>query len=293
MTNFRRAREDDLSHVYEIFYENEVGETSSPPPSDAGLMAYFRHVLGTGMMYVAERDGRVAAFAGSIARGNVRYLTDLFVRTAVQSSGLGQALLRHVLPADGRIHCTCSSTDPRALALYIRSRMQPQWPHLNLRLNEPLSDLPTSDVEVVEAHADDPALARWDTEIGGRPRPEEYAYWVREQRAVSLWFRRRGDTVGYGYARLGAGTLYYPQACTLGPIGARTPEDAVVCVAAAAGWASRRAEVLRIDLPGPHPALAPLLAAGFRIVYVETFLSTAPAPFFDARRYVASGSSLF
>ncbi len=293
MTNFRPAYKDDLAQVYEVFYKNEIGEAPGPPPLDAGLMAYFRHVLRTGTMYVAERDGGVVAFAGSIARGDVRYLTDLFVRPAAQSTGLGQTLLRHVLPADGRVHGACSSTDPRALALYIRSGMRPRWPHFNLRLNRPLGDLPVADVETVEARVDDPALARWDTETGGRPRPEEHEYWTREQRGVPLWFRRRGEVVGYGYARLGAGTLYYPQACTVGPIGARTPEDAVVCVAAAVGWASRRAEVLRIDLPGPHPALAPLLAAGFRIVYVETFLSTGPAPFFDARRYAASGSSLF
>lgn len=290
MTTFRPAREDDLAHVYDIFYENEVGEASGPPPSDAGLMAYFRHVLGTGTMYVAARDGRVMAFAGSIARGGVRYLTDLFVRPTAQSDGLGQTLLRYVLPADGRVHCTCSSTDPRALALYVRSGMQPRWPHINLRLNGPIGALPDIDVDTIEARADDPALVRWDTEIGGRPRPEEHDYWAREQRGVALWFRRRGEVVGYGYARLGGGTLYYPQACTVGPIGARTPENAVACMAAAVDWAGKRAEVLRIDLPGPHPALAPLLAAGFRIVYVETFLSTAP--FFDARCYVASGSSL-
>ncbi len=283
-------RRDPLAHVYDIFYENEVGEASGPLPPDAGLMAYFRHVLGTGTMYVAERDGQVVAFAGSIARGGVRYLTDLFVRPTAQSDGLGQTLLRYVLPADGRVHCTCSSTDPRALALYVRSGMQPRWPHINLRLNGPIGDLPDTDIDMVEARADDPMLVRWDTEIGGRPRPEEYDYWTREQRGVALWFRRRGEVVGYGYARLGGGTLYYPQACTVGPIGACTPENAVACVVAAVDWASKRAEVLRIDLPGPHPALAPLLVAGFRIVYVETFLSTAP--FFDARCYVASGSSL-
>ena len=32
------------------------------------------------------------------------------------------------------------------------------------------------------------------------------------------------------------------------------------------------------DVPGPHPCLAPLLDRGFRIVYVELFVSTAPRP---------------
>ena len=41
-------------------------------------------------------------------------------------------LRRRVLPQDERIYCTFSSTDPRALALYIRMGMRPQWPHFNL-----------------------------------------------------------------------------------------------------------------------------------------------------------------
>jgi hypothetical protein len=49
---------------------------------------------------------------------------------------------------------------------------------------------------------------------------------------------------------------------------------------------------VRIDVPGPHPALAPLLERGFQIVYVETFQSSAAAPFFDARCYIPSGSDL-
>ena len=116
---------------------------------------------------------------------------------------------------------------------------------------------------------------------------------MREQRAAPLWFRRQGTVVGYGYVRLGAGTIYSPQACTLGPIGARTPDDAGVCVLAAVAWAQSRAVVLCIDLPGQHPALAALLDAHFRITYVETFMSAAHTPFLDPRCYVGSGGTLF
>jgi hypothetical protein len=76
------------------------------------------------------------------------------------------------------------------LALYIRAGMRPQWPHFNLRLDGPLrTDPPPADVEIVEAGAGDPELARWDARIGGRPRPADHAYWVREQRGVPPWFR--------------------------------------------------------------------------------------------------------
>jgi hypothetical protein len=150
----------------------------------------------------------------------------------------------------------------------------------------------TPAIEIIEADPGDPALVRWDAQISGRPRPVDHLYWVREQRAVPLWFRRQGQIVGYGYIRLGAGTLWYPQACTLGPIGVRTPQDATDCVLAAVSWALQRAEVLRIDVPGPHPCLATLLERGFRIAYVDTFVSTTNTPFFDVQCYIASGDLL-
>jgi hypothetical protein len=53
-----------------------------------------------------------------------------------------------------------------------------------------------------------------------------------------------------------------------------------------------RANILHIDVPGPHPSLALLLKTGFRITYVETFVSSSPTPFFDPQCYIASRSDL-
>jgi GNAT superfamily N-acetyltransferase len=292
MTIFRPAHENDLRPMYEVFYQNEMYDSpDSPPPGDAP--PYMQHVLQTGTMYVAEQDGQVLAFAGAITRGNITFLTDLFVRPAQQSGQLGKTLLHAVLPQDDRVHCTMSSSDPRALALYIRAGMRPQWPHFALRLEKPAHDMPlTPAIEIIEAGPGDPALVRWDAQISGRLRPVDHMFWVREQRAVPLWFRRQGQIVGYGYIRLGAGTLRYPQASTLGPIGVSAPQDATDCVLASANWALQRAEVLRIEVPGPHPCLATLLETGFRIAYVDTFVSTTDAPFFDAQCYIASGGDL-
>ena len=292
MTIFRPAHEVDLRPMYEVFYQNEVLDNPHPPPP-GDTPSYMQHVLQTGTMYVAEQDGQVLAFAGAITRGNITFLTDLFVRPAQQSGQLGKTLLHAVLPQDDLVHCTMSSSDPRALALYIRAGMGPRWPHFALQLEQPAHNMPlTSDIEIIEADPGDPALVHWDAQISGRLRPVDHLYWVREQRAVPLWFRRQGQIIGYGYIRLGAGTLRYPQACTLGPIGVSTPQAATECVLAAVNWASQRAEVLRIDVPGPHPCLATLLETGFRIAYVDTFVSTTDAPFFDARRYIASGGDL-
>jgi len=292
MVIFRPAQEADLAQMHEVVYLNDVLGVSNPPPLD-NTPSNLRHIFQTGVSYIAEQDDHVLAYASAITRGEVTYLTDLFVRPEQQSSQLGRTLLSYVLPLDGRIHCTMSSTDYRALALYIRAGMHPAWPHFVLRLERPISaDFSTSKIEIVEASPDDSALIRWDAQMSGRERLQDHEYWIAMQQAVPLWFRRNGQTIGYGYVRLGAGSFWYPEGCTIGPLGVNTPEDAAECVLAAVNWASKRTNVLFINVPGPHPALAMLLTQGFHIAYVETFLSTASTPFFDPRCYIASGSDL-
>ena len=293
MTIFRPAREADLGPTYEVFYQNELLDNPQLPlPGD--IPQYLRHVLQTGMLYVAEQDGKVLAFGGAIIRGNISFLTDLFVLPDQQSGQLGKTLLRSVMPQDDLVHCTMSSSDPRALALYIRAGMRPQWPHFALRLEKSRYKMPPApDVEIIEADPGDPELVQWDARISGRLRPVDHQFWIREERALPSWFRRQGQIVGYGYVRLGAGTLNDPQACTLGPIGTSAPEDAPACVLAAVNFALQHAEVLYIEVPGPHPCLAPLLESGFHITYFDTFVSTAVTPFFDPRCYIASGGDLF
>lgn len=293
MTTIRRASAADLEAVYDVFYANEVAGEPDPPPRGKVSPGLW-HELRSGEMYVAEREGRVVAFAGAYRRGAVTFLADLSVQPAEQSGRLGTLLLRQAMPAEAPIRATMSSTDPRALALYVRAGMQPRWPHFCLQASTPYPDpLPRFDLEIVEASPGDAELVRWDAEIGGRPRQADHEYWVREKRAVPLWFRRQGDRAGYGYVRLGAGTLRHPDAVTIGPIGAYTPEDAVACVAAAVEWARPHAGVLCINVPGPHPSLSMLLAAHFHITYVETFLCTGAEPFCDGRRYLGADSSLF
>jgi GNAT superfamily N-acetyltransferase len=289
---FRVALEVDLRSMYEVFYQNEVHD-SSYPPTPGELPSYLRHILQTGQMYVTEEDGVVIAFAGAITRGTITFLTDLFVHPAHQSGQLGKTLLHSVLPQDALTHCTVSSSDPRALALYIRAGMHPHWPVFALQREKSTHKIPLpSEIEIIEADPHDPAFIHWDAQIGGRLRPVDHLYWVREQQAIPLWFRRQGQSVGYGYIRLGAGTLWHPHACALGPIGVTAPEDATDCVLAAVKKGMQEAEVLHIEVPGPHPCLAPLLESGFRISYVDTFVSTTATPFFDARCYIPSGGDL-
>jgi GNAT superfamily N-acetyltransferase len=290
----RLAQPGDLPAIYDIFYALEVGDDPDVPPRPAMLPDY-PHLLAHGELHVAEAGGEILGFAGVVLRGDIAYITDLFVREDRQSGKLGARLLRHaLLPHAGRVRFTVSSTDPRALNLYVRAGLRPHWPNFLLRGHAPsLSGLLVGDVAAEPGEPGEPELLAWDAEVSGRERAQDHAYWVREEGGVPLWFRRGGQTIGYGYVRLRAGTFYYPHAARVGPVGARSAALAPVCVAAAVRWAASRAAVLRMDVPGPHPALAPLLEAGFRIAYVETLVASAAELFFDPQRYLGSGGSLF
>lgn len=295
MNLIRSARESDLEAIYDVWYQTDVAPETAAPPARGDVPAYLLHVLQTGTLLVAEQEGRVVAFAGAVTRAGITFLTDLFVHPHQQSADLGKALLQRALPF-GLIHCTLSSSDPRALALYIRAGMAPQWPCFGLRLEQlsPSRQLASSDVEIGEVQPEDlQTLMRLDAQHSGRYRPEDHAFWIREEQAVPLWFRREEHVAGYGYVRLRGGTLWHPDACAIGPIGAGSVEDATACVLAAVRWAAERARVIRIEVPGSHSCLVPLLEQGFRLTYADTFVSSAPAPFCDARRYIPSGSDLF
>jgi GNAT superfamily N-acetyltransferase len=293
VTIIRPANEAELPSVFEVLYQNELLDNPQLPlPID--IPPYLSHVLQTGTLYVAEEDSRILAFAGAITRGDISFLTDLFVLPSSQSGKLGKTLLQTVLPQDNLIHCTLSSSDQRALALYIRAGMRPWWPHFALRIESPTQTWSLApEMEIIEADSSDLALLRWDARISGRPRPQDLQFWVREERAIPLWFLRRGRIVGYGYVRFGAENHSKSPSCTLGPMGADTPEDATACVLAAVHWALQRAGEIHIDIPGPHPCLTTLLERGFHIQSFDIFVSSASSLSFDARCYIASGGDLF
>jgi GNAT superfamily N-acetyltransferase len=290
----RSALAADLGLVADIFYDNQFAHDWACT-SRRGIPSLYQHELETGELYVAARGDEVVGFAGLIQRGRLAFLSDLFVRPAYQSSGIGTRLLRRLLPRAGYMCCTLSSADPRALALYARSGMLPRWPHFQLlgRLGD-LSPLPSGGVEVGDAVAGDSEVVGWDAEIGGRYRPEDHAYWLQRRAGAALWFTRRGERIGYGYVQAHSDDLPgEAQVATLGPIGVRALADALPCVGAAVGWARARYTIVRVGVPAPHPALAPLLRAGFRIAEVETFCSTTEDAVADVRRYLPSGGDLF
>jgi ribosomal protein S18 acetylase RimI-like enzyme len=293
--SIRTATPDDLPAIHLVWYATEtVGETDPPPLGEPH--PWLRHVLQTGMMLVAEQDGEVIGFAGVIDRGDLVFLTDLFVAPQTQSYGVGRALLDAILPRDGRALATIGSSDPRALALYIRSGMTPEWPDFLIHIERErwrAAARGLGGVHLIEATPMEADLLAWDAEIGGRSRPEEHGYWLEACAATAVWFERGGERIGYGYVRLAPETSLQPtDMAVVGPVGVRDAGDGAACVLAAAAWALERAPQAHLLVPGPHPALRPLLNAGGTIEYVETFLCSAPTCV-DATRYLPSDGTFF
>ncbi len=291
----RPATAAEVPLAGEIYYRNEIEGDPTPPPAPDHPLAWLAHVLATGRLLVAEdASGAIIAYAGSIVRGPVAFLTDLFVRPARQSGAIGQALLAAAMPVDGRLHCTTASTDPRAQALYTRAGMMPRRPHYWLRVwPEAVRRIPATGLTLDETPLDDPALLAWDARISGRERPQDFAWWRDGTGGAALWCRRGGERVGYAVAqRHTDASIYHPEMWTIGPVGAASEADAAACALAACAWAvASGAPLLRMSVPGPHPALAPLLEAGARINYVETYCASRD-DLFDPRRYISSGDML-
>jgi GNAT superfamily N-acetyltransferase len=258
----------------------------------------YSHEVDTGEMWLAELAGEAVGFAGLITRSGIGFLSEFFVDPRHQSAGVGRALLSRVLSSGARRYCTLSSTDPRALALYVRAGLHPQWPHFLLTgAAHRLEPIDASGARIQAARPDDPSLVEWDARIGGRRRPEDHGFWRSDLGALPIWVERAGRAVGYGYVRPRPPRAGEPASVVIGPIGSEAPADAAACVAAAVEWGRAHGEVIHAAVPGPHPALPALLAAGFRITYVETFAASSIDAFCDPRTYMPAagleGSTLF
>jgi GNAT superfamily N-acetyltransferase len=246
--------------------------------------AYVRHLLAHGRVVVAARDASVIGFGATRRLGRsdaaVSMLCDLFVDPGVQGSGCGRAMLSRLWPGTGR-RMTFSSLHAHALPLYARFGLDAWWPLLYLRGG--VSSLPPP--------------AGWEV---GSAVPAEVAAlelaWTGVDRSDDhrAWAGRPG----------GAGVLarYRGQVAAAGTVGGAEGEYGVIHLALApwAGAAEATAAVLavlaglepggglaRVCLPGPHPAVRPLLAAGWRVEEFDLFMASEPG-LLDPRRTVPS-----
>jgi GNAT superfamily N-acetyltransferase len=257
-TTIRAATVADLRAIRAI-----VDADEEPPDAAAGgfpeaLDAYYRFLIEHGEVLVALDGERAVGFGATIDTGRGVHLADLFVVRDRQGEGIGRRLLEGCY-LDRWPRTTFSSDDPRALPLYVRMGMAPLWPDLYVAGDARRLPAPAANLEVEPATPD--AVAALERDWIGVDRPLVHRYWAGQPADVPLVVRRAGRAIAAGHARSrlrGGGR--WMNTFLVAPD--EEPHDPTL---AALRWAADSEGRIGGCVPGPHPILPTLLAAGFRI----------------------------
>jgi GNAT superfamily N-acetyltransferase len=264
--DIRPATAADLPRIARVLAAN--GEPLEQPGVEG--YPYLAFLLGRGRVEVADADGVVVGFGSVIRVGEASMVTDLFVDPAHHGRGIGTALLSATL-GDAHPRMTFSSADPRAVPTYTRAGMHPSWESLYVRVEpEALARLPADAGLVAEAATVD-QIADHELALTGIDRRADFAFYaaqpdaagfvIRVGEAVAAVVLAHRDDEGHGRALAHATIAHDSDAAR---------------VAAAAFRAAANGESVWGCVPGPNPALAPLLEAGGRIVDRDTYCTSDP-----------------
>jgi GNAT superfamily N-acetyltransferase len=278
---YRPAGLDDLVACAGIWRDsiNDYTRRLNQPdiPDDlAAILRLYAHLQATDPagFVVAERpaDGgppAVVAFAASVRRESLWFLSMLFVLPEVQAAGLGRGLLSKVMPPPSEAAlATCTdSAQPISNGLYASFGIAPRMPLVRLvgvpERDGHLPELPRGIQAVPFGELDGPTASHLDDEVTAIDRATagfehlvDHRLVRAEGRVGFLYVDGNGRPLGYGYTseagRVGpVGTL---DAALLGPILGHLVN--VVMPRGAFG----------VWMPGDAgEAMAALLRAGFRI----------------------------
>lgn len=305
----RQATEEDLPACAPIWREalnDYMGRLSLPviPDELAPIRRLHAHLQRTDpeQFWVAARQAHAdpagpsatpIAFGAATRRGDVWFLSMLFVRPEDQGAGVGRAVLERLLPTDDAILATgTDSAQPISNALYAGLGMVPRMPLLGLvgRAERPdaLPELPAGVRPVpFEEIADGPPggdghrrlveeVDTIDREIAGFAHPEDHRFLRVEGRRAFLYLGPDGTALGYGYAS---------EVGRVGPIAVR---DGTL-LAPVLGHLLRAVQprgASAVWVPGhAGPAVVALLGAGLRLEGFPVLLCWN-RPFADFARYL-------
>ena len=267
--NVRPARVEDVPAMARILAVN--GEPMDWPDLPRLGWPYLEHLVERARTSVAVEGDDVVGFGGSVPIGgdDVRFVTDLFVDPTRQSRGAGRALLTSILDGSGG-RMTFSSTDDRALGLYVRAGMRPWWPLLYLEI--PVGGVGEADRGVETAPADVEETARRSAVWTGVDRTIDFAHYASLPEAAGFVVRDEGAVTAVGWARRERKRSdgRWLDHASIAPDADPVRTVLAILRAAAAG------ERLVTAVPGPHPVLAPLLERRARIAGRDQFCATDP-----------------
>jgi GNAT superfamily N-acetyltransferase len=277
--HIRPAASTDIDAIARVAVAaDQVEEWSGADP------AYTSHLLAHGRVVVAESGGSVTGFGATRQIGTgtraVTMLCDLFVDPRAHGQGIGGAMLA-VLWAGSSARMTFSSLHAHALPLYTRSGLDAWWPLLYLSGELAAVPEPSGWVAAPVAPGE---VAAMEQEWTGVDRAADHQAWAARPAGQALVARHDGRELAAGTAGGDGdeyGLVHLALSASAGDGDAR---DAVLAVLAALDAPGGRA---RVCLPAPHPAVRPLLAAGWRNDFIDLYMATEPG-LLNPRRAVPS-----
>ena len=256
------------------------------------------HLLRTdpGGGHVAEIDGLIVGFAQSLLRGDIWFLSQLFVQPEVQGIGIGAGLLRRAQQYGrengARIFSVVSTAQPVSQSLYMRHGMFAFG--IGYRMSgdlEPLRALPEPDAakkRIVDCSGWQDRVADLDRAVFGAERRQDHAWYLASDGSAgdesSFGLTRDGALAGYGYATADGGYI-----C---PIAAYDPADQLPLLRMGAEWLlDHEVTTGHIWTVSQNVTMATaLLSAGWRIKDWTFLLASEPFGKFD--RYHPAGGAL-
>ncbi|QBI56477.1 GNAT family N-acetyltransferase [Streptomonospora litoralis] len=281
--HYRPAAQSDLLSIADLFLT-----TSEAPWSREFARASHEHVLDTGTLLVAERRGEIVSVAGSIVRGRLWYLSTFWTHPEHQRSGIGMPLLRQAwnsgVSAGAEVFFTWSSSDPAAMASYMKLGMRPGYQILHFT-GEPAG--PSSDTGMHRGYEstdlDLSHAAKIDHDIRGCTRESDHAYFLGKPDTRGRQVRFDGEPAGYYYVTAEG---------NVGPLAWTGPRHADAVLALAFRDATSGGAGVSFAVPGSNrKALDFAFDSGLRFTRFNHFLTTSEFGALD--RYLPSGPVLF
>lgn len=270
-----------------------------PQPWRPTFPAAMAHILRTDPdgCWVAEMDGILVGYAQALQRGDIWFLSQLFVLPDVHSLGVGEQLLarsqEYGRARKARVFSVVASASLVAQSLYMRHGMFARG--VAYRMSGPIAPLlelpePSGNrKKIVDCSGWQDRMAELDRLVFGAERRQDHAFYLSgelssgEERSFGL--NRDGNLAGYAYASEQNGGM-------IAPIAAYEAEDQLPLLRMAAEWLhGRGAETGSMWVISLNETImSALLAAKWRVQWSSFFLTSAPFGQFD--RYQPSGGIL-
>ena len=243
---------------------------------------------------VAVRRGRVVAFASTILRGRIHFLSMFWALPSLQSRGIGRRILSRAFerprPPASAIRCVFASLDTRAQALYLKFGMRPRGMFYLFKGVPRRSPPPRRAVKLVQVGET------------GRTSPRMLAIAARfdrifrsSRRDADIRFVMSLPGARFFAARVGRTTIGYAVVNEKGRVGPGGVRDARY--AAGLVWAIKEAaremgaESIFVTVPGVnHGAQEVLFRAGIGIEFFGAWMSARPMGSFES--YLLAGGML-